>query len=311
MPDPEALSESRAAAVEASDWVPNRPAQKPPWLRKKVPLGLPQAPVTGILKDALLVTVCEEAHCPNLHECWSQGTATFMILGEICTRGCTYCSVGKGIPAPVAADEPTRVAEAVAAMNLRHVVITSVDRDDLPDGGAEHFVECIEAVRAAEPDCTIEVLTPDFAGDEAAIDRVIEAAPEVFNHNIETVPRLFERWRGGGDYGRSLALLARVAELAPELVTKSGFMVGLGETREEITTLLQDLRAHGVGFVTCGQYLRPDSQSLPAERYLTPDEFTDIAREAKALGFDRVASGPFVRSSYHAGELYGLHAKEA
>jgi len=257
---------------------------------------------SSVIADLKLETVCESAKCPNRTECWSQQTATFMILGNVCTRPCGFCSVPKGKTEALEHDEPERVAEAAERLGLKYVVITSVTRDDLPDGGAEHFYRCVLAVRE-RTGATIEVLTPDFLGKTAAIDRVIEARPEVFNHNTETVPRLYHRVRRNAEYQRTLDLLARVKQRAPDMKTKSGLMLGLGETIEELFDVLADLRGVGCDMLTLGQYLQPSPAHLPVERYLPPEEFDEIGARARTLGFSLVASGPFVRSSYHAGEM--------
>jgi lipoic acid synthetase len=249
-----------------------------------------------------LETVCENARCPNRPECYSRKTATFMILGNVCTRPCGFCAVPRGKPLELEDDEPARVAEAAARLGLRHVVITSVTRDDLADGGADHFYRTVLAVRV-RTGAVVEVLTPDFLGDTAAIDRVLEARPEVFNHNLETVPRLYHRVRRNADYRRSLDLLGRVKRLAPDIQTKSGIMLGLGETLDEILDLFADLRAVGCDLLTVGQYLQPSAKHLPVDRYVLPDVFDAIGRLAGQLGFARVAAGPFVRSSYHASEM--------
>ena len=273
----------------------------PKWLKRPLPEpGM--AYTSGVIEDLRLETVCESAKCPNRTECWSQRTATFMILGNVCTRPCGFCSVPKGKTETVELDEPQRVAEAAARLGLQHVVITSVTRDDLPDGGADHFYLCVLAVRE-KTGAAVEVLTPDFLGNAAAIDRVIEAEPEVFNHNTETVPRLYERVRRNAEYQRTLDLLKRVKDKAPEMLTKSGLMLGLGETRDEVLEVCADLRKAGCDMLTLGQYLQPTPQHLPVERYVPPEEFDEIGDLARKLGFRFVASGPFVRSSYHAGEM--------
>jgi lipoyl synthase len=273
----------------------------PPWLKR--PLPAPGMSFTsGVIEDLRLETVCESAKCPNRTECWSQRTATFMILGNVCTRPCGFCSVPKGKTEVVQIDEPARVAEAVVRLGLAHVVITSVTRDDLPDGGAEHFYRCVLAVRE-RCHAAVEVLTPDFLGNQRAIDRVIEARPDVFNHNTETVPRLYHRVRRNAAYQRTLDLLARVKERAPGMPTKSGLMLGLGETEEEILAVCADLKSVGCEMITIGQYLQPTPAHLPVERYVPPEEFEAIGAQVRKLGFKLVASGPFVRSSYHAGEM--------
>ena len=255
-----------------------------------------------------LHSVCEEARCPNLADCFGRGTVTFMLLGDVCTRACRFCHVATGLGRPVDPDEPRQVGEAARALGLRHVVLTSVNRDDLPDQGSGQFARAIAAVREAAPAATIEVLTPDFRGDEACIDRVIDARPDVYNHNLETVPRLYPSVRIGARYPRSLALLARVKRRRPEGLTKSGLMLGLGETREELHEVLADLRASGVDCLTLGQYLRPTLRHLPVERYLEPGEFAELGVAAAALGFRHVESGPLVRSSFRADALVPLLA---
>lgn len=256
----------------------------------------------NVIRDLRLETVCESAKCPNRTECWSQRTATFMILGNVCTRPCGFCSVPKGKTEALEADEPERVAEAAHRLGLKYVVITSVTRDDLPDGGAEHFYRSVLAVRE-RTSATVEVLTPDFLGNRQAIDRVIAAKPEVFNHNTETVPRLYQRVRRNADYRRTLDLLRQVKAAAPEMTTKSGLMLGLGEKVAELLDVLADLREVGCNILTLGQYLQPTPEHLPVERFVPPEEFDEIGNLARGLGFSLVASGPFVRSSYHAGEM--------
>ena len=274
----------------------------PRWLKRNVPLGNGDFRTARILADLRLETVCEEAKCPNRMECWSQQTATFMILGAVCTRPCGFCSVPRGDPEALEDDEPERVAEAAHRLGLKHVVITSVTRDDLPDGGADHFYRCVIAVRE-RTGAAVEVLTPDFLGDYRAIERVLEARPEVFNHNTETVPRFYKKVRGRAEYQRSLDLLARVKRRSPETTTKSGLILGLGETREELLHTLADLRSVDCDMLTLGQYLTPTLKHIPVARYLPPEEFDELAVVARKLGFKHVASGPFVRSSYHADEM--------
>ena len=274
----------------------------PSWLKRPLPTGNGNYFTDHLLRELELETVCENARCPNRPECYARRTATFMILGNICTRPCGFCSVQKGTPEPLADDEPERVAEAAARLGLKHVVITSVTRDDLPDGGADHFYHCILAVRA-RTGAVVEVLTPDFLGDFAAIDRVLEAEPEVYNHNMETVPRFYKKVRGRAEYQRSLDLLDYVKRHKPHIATKSGLMLGLGETREELLETLGDLRAVRCDNLTLGQYLTPTLKHIPVSRYLPPEEFDELAVLARALGFHNVASGPFVRSSYHADEM--------
>jgi lipoic acid synthetase len=256
----------------------------------------------ALLRELRLETVCDNARCPNRPECYSKKTATFMILGNVCTRPCGFCSVAKGVPEAVEDDEPERLAEAAARLGLRHVVITSVTRDDLPDGGAEHFRRCILAVRA-RTGAVVEVLTPDFLGDLQAVDTVLSARPEVFNHNLETVPRLYRKVRGRAAYQRSLDVLHHVKQRMPEIVTKSGLMLGLGETLEELFEVFSDLRAVGCDMLTLGQYLAPTLKHIPVVRYVPPEEFDRLGVLARRLGFRHVASGPFVRSSYHAAEM--------
>jgi lipoic acid synthetase len=279
----------------------------PRWLKREIPKGNANHFTAGLLDELRLETVCDNAKCPNRMECYSQKTATFMILGNVCTRPCGFCAVHRGRPEALEADEPTRVAEAAARLGLAHVVITSVTRDDLPDGGAEHFYECVLAVRA-RTGATVEVLTPDFVTCQSALDRVIAAAPEVFNHNTETVPRLYRSVRGPkSEYRWTLRLLRRVKELNPAIKTKSGLMLGLGESPDEILDTLADLLDAGCDFLTLGQYLTPSATSadhyLPVVRYIPPEEFAFLGQAAKAMGFRQVASGPFVRSSYHAREM--------
>ncbi len=274
----------------------------PDWLKRPLPMGNENAFTNNLVRELRLETVCESARCPNRPECWSRRTATFMVMGNLCTRPCGFCSVPRGTPDPLEADEPERVAEAAHRLGLRHVVITSVTRDDLDDGGAEHFYQCVLAVRQ-RTGAVVEVLTPDFLGDSAAIDRVIAAEPEVFNHNTETVPRFYKKVRGRAEYQRSLDLLARVKAKAPHIVTKTGLMLGLGETREELLDVLGDLRSVFCDVLTLGQYLTPTLKHVPVARYLPPAEFDELAVLARSLGFSQVASGPFVRSSYHADEM--------
>jgi lipoic acid synthetase len=281
------------------------PRRLPRWLKRRVPKGNANDFTANLLDELHLGTVCDHARCPNRMECYSQKTATFMILGEVCTRSCGFCAVARGRPEEVDPDEPRRVAEAASRLELRHVVITSVTRDDLPDGGAEHFYRCVLAVRE-QAGASVEVLTPDFAGSKDAVDRVVEAAPEVFNHNTETVPRLYRRVRGAkANYGWTLRLLRCVKQRNSTIKTKSGLMLGLGETYEEVLDVLADLRDQGVDLITLGQYLQPDTRRfLPVVRYLEPDEFDVFGHAATRMGFKGVASGPFVRSSYHAREMY-------
>ncbi len=276
----------------------------PRWLKRNVPKGNANHFTAGVVEDLALQTVCDHARCPNRMECYSQKTATFMILGDICTRSCSFCAVDRGCPAGVDSDEPRRVAEASRRLGLKHVVITSVTRDDLADGGAEHFRQCIQAVRDA-CGASIEVLTPDFLHNTRAVDRLLEAAPEVFNHNTETVPRLYRKVRGPkSEYRWTLQLLRHVKEHAPTTKTKTGLMLGIGETRGELLDTFADLLDHGCELLTLGQYLQPDQKRyLPVARYLTPDEFDALGDAARRMGFHQVASGPLVRSSYHARDM--------
>ena len=277
-------------------------APKPEWLKVRAPGSENYLRLKGLMRSLALHTVCEEANCPNIGECWHHGTATFMILGGTCTRSCGYCNVTHGAPGAPDAAEPTKVASAIHAMALEYVVITSVDRDDLPDFGAGHFAETIRETRARVPGCRIEVLIPDFQGHESALRTVLDARPDVLNHNIETVPRLYRIARPGGRYDRALQLLDRSRTIAPDVPTKSGLMVGLGETPDEVVATLRDLRGAGCRIVTIGQYLRPSSANLPMVRYYTPSEFAEFKRIGLELGFGHVESGPLVRSSYHAHE---------
>jgi lipoic acid synthetase len=273
---------------------------KPPWLRVRHPGAAVQA-LQSLLREERLHTVCEEAMCPNIGECFAGGTATFMVLGAVCTRRCPFCDVAHGRPEPPDAGEPQRLARTAQRMGLRYVVITSVDRDDLKDGGALHFVDCINALRATVPGVRVEILTPDFRGREArALDILGLALPDVFNHNLETVPRLYRAVRPGADYAGSLQLLAAFARRYPQVPTKAGLMLGLGETDDEVLLALADLRDHGCRIVTLGQYLAPSPAHLPVARYVSPDEFDRLAGKARQLGFDEVVAGPLVRSSYHA-----------
>jgi lipoyl synthase len=275
---------------------------KPEWLKVRAPGSENYHRLKGLMRGLQLNTVCEEAHCPNIGECWHHGTATFMILGDVCTRACGYCAVAHGKPPTLDLEEPGRVAHAVDVMALSYVVITSVDRDDLPDGGASVFAGTIRQTRALRPECRIEVLIPDFKGQPAPLYTVLAAGPDVLNHNTETVPRLYRTARSGGRYARTLELLARARAHAPHIPTKSGIMVGLGEEWPEILDVLRDLREVGVEILTIGQYLRPSETHLPMARYYTPAEFAELKRIAREMGFGHVESGPLVRSSYHAHE---------
>ena len=275
--------------------------RKPDWIRIRVPAMPRIAEIKQILRDRKLASVCEEASCPNLPECFSHGTATFMIMGEICTRRCPFCDVAHGKPNALDVDEPSNLADAIAEMRLSYVVVTSVDRDDLKDSGAGHFAACIDAIRERTPEVRLEVLVPDFRGRmEIALDKLTASRPDVFNHNLETVPRLYKKARPGADYEWSLMLLQRYKEKNPDIMTKSGLMLGLGESIEEIKAVLDDLKAHQVDMVTLGQYLQPSRDHLAVERFVHPNEFDALREYAEQLGFKAVASGPMVRSSYHA-----------
>jgi len=276
--------------------------RKPEWIRVKAPGSPIYTETRNIVRENGLVTVCEEAGCPNIGECWSKKHATFMIMGDTCTRACAFCNVKTGLPGALEADEPERVADAIARMGLAHAVITSVDRDDLDDGGAAHFARVIRATRAAAPTTTIEVLTPDFLKKDGALERVVDARPDVFNHNLETVPALYLRIRPGARYFHSLRLLQRVKELDPMMFTKSGIMVGLGETREQVMQVMDDMRSANIDFMTIGQYLQPTRKHAAIDRFVTPDEFKAYEATAYAKGFLMVASSPLTRSSHHAGE---------
>lgn len=274
----------------------------PDWIKSRAPTGKAVAETRTTVRSLGLHTVCEEAQCPNLGECWSHHTATVMLLGDTCTRACRFCAVGHGRPLPVDPDEPRRVAEAVARLGLKHVVMTSVNRDDLPDGGAGHFAATAIAVKERVPDCTIEVLIPDLQGDLDALATVVAAPIAILNHNTETVPRLYKQVRPGATYERSLAILRAAKTMRPNVRTKTGLMLGLGETRDEVLAVLGDVRAAGCDVLTLGQYLRPSMEELPVDRYVTPAEFAELGDEARRMGFAYVESGPLVRSSYHAWE---------
>ncbi len=291
---------------------PTAPTQprlpKPEWLKVRAPGSPSYLRLKGLMRDLHLHTVCEDARCPNIGECWNHGTATFMILGDVCTRACAYCAVSHGRPAAVDTAEPVRVADAIRMLDLNYVVITSVDRDDLPDGGASIFADTIRETRARLSECRIEVLIPDFQGKEEPLRAVLDARPDVLNHNTETVPRLYKMARSGGRYARTLELLDRSRRYAPDIPTKTGLMVGLGEERDEILATLTDLRTAGCEILTIGQYLRPSAAHAPMVRYYHPDEFRSLKDEALALGFVHVESGPLVRSSYHAHETADAYA---
>jgi lipoic acid synthetase len=274
----------------------------PDWIKVRAPGGEGFTATKTLVKQLRLHTVCEEAHCPNVAECWGHRTATFMLLGDVCTRNCGYCAVAHGKPLAVDVEEPSRVAEGVARLGLRHVVVTSVDRDDLPDGGAAHFAATARAIKTRVPECAVEVLTPDFKGNMEALATVVDAPIEVFNHNTETVPRLYRRARPGGRYDRALLLLDHAKRRRPELLTKTGLMLGLGEERDEVIAVFRDLSHAGCDILTLGQYLQPSRTHLEVERYITPTEFTELRATALAIGFRHVESGPLVRSSYHAWE---------
>ena len=276
--------------------------RKPAWLKVPAPGGPNYLRLKHLMRDFRLHTVCEEAHCPNIGECWEHEAATFMILGDVCTRNCSYCAVAHGTPAPLDRGEPARLAAAVEEMGLQHVVITSVDRDDLPDGGAEIFAECIAELRRRVPGTSVEVLIPDFKGSERAIAIVVDAKPDIVNHNLETIERLYRLARPGGRYSRALELLRRAKQMDPALLTKSGIICGLGEEWDELLVAMRDLRAQGVDLLTLGQYLRPSDRHLPIARYYTPDEFAELKRLGLEMGYRHVESGPLVRSSYHAWE---------
>jgi len=304
MPDPD-LKIARKRALKTDripiKIVPAETLRKPEWIRVRAGGGERFNEIKRILRDAKLHTVCEEASCPNIGECFGHGTATFMIMGDLCTRRCPFCDVAHGRPGPLDAEEPRHLGETIANMKLRYVVITSVDRDDLRDGGAGHFVDCIRAVRELSPGTKIEILTPDFRGRlERALEILDAAPPDVMNHNLETVPRLYRQARPGSDYGHSLQLLKQFKARHPEVPTKSGLMVGLGETNDEILEVMRDLRAHDVDMLTLGQYLQPSKHHLPVLRFAHPDEFRMFGEEAAKMGFVNAASGPMVRSSYHA-----------
>jgi lipoic acid synthetase len=303
MPDPD-LKAGKGAAKTARIPIKIVPAEilrKPEWIRVRAGGGERFTELKRVLREAKLHTVCEEASCPNIGECFGHGTATFMIMGDLCTRRCPFCDVAHGRPQPLDAEEPKHLAATIAAMKLRYVVITSVDRDDLRDGGAGHFVECIRAVRGESPETRIEILTPDFRGRlERALGILHAAPPDVMNHNLETVPRLYRQARPGSDYAHSLQLLKQFKAAHPAVPTKSGLMVGLGESNDEILEVMRDLREHGVDMLTLGQYLQPSKHHLPVTRYVHPDEFAMFQREAEAMGFVNAACGPMVRSSYHA-----------
>ena len=278
------------------------PERKPSWLKVRAPGGPNYSRIKGLMRDLNLHSVCEEAHCPNVGECWEHGTATFMILGDVCTRNCAYCAVAHGRPPKYDVEEPARVAEAIGQMNLRHAVITSVDRDDLPDFGAYIFAETIRQVHSRLPDCSVEVLVPDFQGNVQSIHTVLDAQPQIYNHNTETVPRLYKRCRPGGRYERVLEIFRVSKKHSPHIPTKTGIILGMGETIEEVIKTMGELREVDVDILTLGQYLRPSNDHIPLDRYVTPDEFRMLRERGLAMGFKHVESGPLVRSSYHAWE---------
>jgi lipoyl synthase len=278
------------------------PERKPSWLKVRAPGGPNYLRLTQMMRELNLHTVCEEAHCPNIGECWEHGTATFMILGDVCTRNCAYCAVAHGRPPSYDIAEPERVGEAVAELRLRHAVITSVDRDDLPDFGAYIFAETIRQIKQRLPDCSVEVLVPDFQGNRDSIATVLAASPDIYNHNTETVPRLYKKCRPGGRYPRVMEIFRTAKELAPDIPTKTGLILGMGETLEEVELVMRDLRDVDVDILTLGQYLRPSDSHIPLDRYVTPAEFRELYEIGMSMGFRHVESGPLVRSSYHAWE---------
>jgi lipoic acid synthetase len=278
------------------------PERKPSWLKVKAPGGPNYLRLKHMMRELDLHSVCEEAHCPNVGECWEHGTATFMILGDVCTRNCAYCAVSHGRPPKYDISEPDRVAQAIAEMNLQHAVITSVDRDDLPDFGAYIFAETIRQIHARVPECSVEVLVPDFQGNEDSIRAVLEARPEIYNHNTETVPRLYKKARPGGRYRRVMEIFRLAKQIAPDIPTKTGIILGMGETNEEVVEVMKDLRDVDVDILTLGQYLRPSDSHIALDRYVTPQEFRELYEIGMSLGFRHVESGPLVRSSYHAWE---------
>jgi lipoic acid synthetase len=301
------VDKARVGSISKSQDEQRREAIRPPlppWLKVKMPGSPRYIELKQLMRGHQLHTVCEEAHCPNIGECWGRGTATFMILGDICTRACRYCAVTTGRPVGIDLQEPGRLAETVKMMGLRYCVITSVNRDDLPDGGAFIFAACIKKIRSEVPGCKVEVLIPDFAGSWSALQKVVDACPDVLNHNIESTRRVFSRVRPKGDYRLSLDLLARVKEMDPGMVTKSGIIVGMGESREELIETMRDLRVVGCDLLTIGQYLRPSLKHIPIDRFYTPAEFDELRQIGEEMGFKHVASGPLVRSSYHADEQH-------
>jgi lipoic acid synthetase len=303
---------ARPPAVSSAQLSASSRERKPEWLKVRAPGGERYTQLKAIMRDLELHTVCEEAHCPNVGECWGHGVATFMILGDVCTRGCRYCAVAKGVPNELDLAEPERVADAVRRMGLEFVVVTSVDRDDLEDGGASVFAETVRAIRRSCPGTGIELLTPDFQGSAPALRAVLDAGPDILNHNVETVPRLYKKARGGGVYEVSLEVLANVKRFAPHIVSKTGMMLGLGEERQEIVAVMGDLLERNVEILTLGQYLRPSGWHLEVERYVHPDEFRELAELGESMGFKHVEAGPLVRSSYRADrQAAAAHSKEA
>jgi len=300
-PSKKALGADKLSRIPIKIETTETPLRKPDWIRIRLAPDHKVTTLKNKLRNHKLVTVCEEASCPNLNECFNHGTATFMIMGDKCTRRCSFCDVGHGRPDPLDPDEPKNLANMIADMDLKYVVITSVDRDDLRDGGALHFTQCIQEIRAVAPQIKVEVLVPDFRGRmEKALDNMVDGLPDVFNHNIETVPRLYKQARPGADFAWSLKLLQEFKKRFADIPTKSGLMVGLGETDEEIIAVFKALREHDVDMLTVGQYLQPTRYHLPVDRYMTPERFIELGHIAKAMGFSNVASGPLVRSSYHA-----------
>ena len=306
-PDTHQRGQDKLSRIPIKVETGGEPLRKPSWIRAKAPVGPGVARIKSLLRQSKLTTVCEEAMCPNLGECFNHGTATFMILGDVCTRRCPFCDVAHGHAQPPDSDEPAHLAESIAIMGLRYVVITSVDRDDLRDGGAGHFAACLRAVRTLNPTTKLEILVPDFRGRESvALDQLTgDATPDVFNHNLESVPRLYRQVRPGADYAGSLRLLQSFKARHPAVPTKSGLMLGLGETQDEVLAVMRDLRAHGCDMLTLGQYLQPSRDHLPVTRYWTPDEFDELRIQGEKMGFANVASGAMVRSSYHADRQAG------
>ena len=306
-PTKKALGAEKLARIPVKIETTQAPLRKPDWIRIKLSTDNKVSTLKNLLRENRMVTVCEEASCPNLNECFSHGTSTFMIMGEKCTRRCSFCDVGHGRPDPLDPQEPLNLATTIKTMELKYVVITSVDRDDLRDGGAQHFSDCIQRVREKNPHIKIEVLVPDFRGRmDVALDILAQDAPDVFNHNLESVPSLYKKIRPGSDYQWSLDILKNYKQRCPDVLTKSGLMLGLGETKEEVIQVMKDMRAHNIDMITLGQYLQPSRDHLPVDRFVHPDEFDELAQIAQGLGFTSVASGPLVRSSYHADKQVDL-----